>query len=145
MKRLILFELIRRMTSKSDFFRKFRVLIFSAVLILFLTTGLLIWGGVMTFKYAGSLINSAQVQTHVEDLGSRFKTELDSFPQVTLTSCWEKALSLVNVEPWVTRTLDHNLSNLRQACIEPKSQPCHGESCLDSKNKINNSESEQMI
>lgn len=120
MKQILFFEILNKLKDKPKLMRKIKI--FAAVGIVgFLITGtLIIWAGVSAMNYVASsadqFIQAPFAQSQVENI----KTELKDLPQLQAMNCWNKAQSLLAVQPWLERTTIDNLTNLKAACFEAK-------------------------
>lgn len=140
MKKLILIEIAKHIRAKPNLKRKLKVFAVVGVIGFFITTGLVVWAGVSTMRFASQQIQSVNVQGHLKNIESRWL----SHPTITMTSCWDKAQSLVNYDSWATSPLVENLYNLKVACLEAK-PTCEGDFCREMKERMNIDGKEQII
>lgn len=132
MKKMILFELLRKLKSNPHLKRKVKVFVGVAFVGIFITGALAIWAGVSAYSYvaekANVVMQSPQTAAHVESL----KTEVKGLRLQPL-GCWVKAQSLMAVEPWLARPVLDNLKNLKVACFEAAAPVCEGHECAEFK------------
>lgn len=135
MKHIIVYEILDKLKRNPKLMRKAKV--FAVVgLVGFLLIGTLtIWAGLSAINYLASSVNQAIqspiTQGHVE-------SEIKSLPSFQAVNCWGKAQTLLGVRPWLDRPAFENLTNLKVACFEQKSNLCEGSNC-EHMNEISNS------
>lgn len=131
MKQLFLLEILQKLRAQPELMRKFKALAVVAFLGFIFICGLTVWGGITAFSYvatnANEAIHSPSVQANLADL----KTELKSLPKFQAWNCWEKAQSLIAVQPWLERPAAGNLVSLKVACFEDKNVACKGPACIE--------------
>ena len=129
MKKFLFLEILEQLKARPKLMKKFKILAVLGVVGFLITGTLLIWAGVSAMSYVTSsathYIQSPVIQHHVENI----KTELKSLPRVEAASCWEKAQSLIAVQPWLERPALENMALLGVACFEQRPTTCQDEAC----------------
>ena len=117
MKRELVIELIRKIKAKPNLKRKLKIFVLIGLVGFIFTCALTIWAGLTAFNYvalkANELAHSPIALTQVENL----KTELKALPKLQSINCWASAQSLMNIQPWLERTVIDNLITLKVACL----------------------------
>lgn len=131
MKKEIFRKLLYNLKTKPHLLRK--VKIFAAVgLVGFLILGsLLVWAGFSTLQFianqANQIVLSPNVQAQVETL----KTEVKGMTLLQPLNCWDRAQSLLAVQPWLERPALDNFLNLKVACLGTNPKVCEGPECVE--------------
>ena len=131
MKNQILRKVLHNLKTKPHLLRK--VKIFAAVgLVGFLVLGsLLVWAGFSTLRYianqANQIVLSPNIQAQVETL----KTEVKGMTILRPLNCWDRAQSLLAIQPWLERPALDNFLNLKVACLGNKPKACEGPVCVE--------------
>lgn len=143
MKKTVLLDIISKLRARPDLMRKAKVFVAVGIVGLLVMSGLLIWAGVSTFKFVASkaneVIESPQNAAHLKDL----KSGIQGFSAVQALGCWDKAISLMAVEPWVVRPALENLENLKVSCLQKVSKVCEGPECVQ-KQQLNATKGETI-
>lgn len=138
MKHIIVYEILDKLKRNPKLMRKAKVFVVVGLVGVLLTGALTIWAGVSAINYlatsANQAIQSPITQGHVESL----KSEIKSLPGFQAANCWGKAQTLLGVQPWLERPAFENLTNLKVACFEQKSNLCRGSNC-ETMNEVTNS------
>ncbi len=123
MKQFVLFQILEKLISKPNIWRKVKVFLIVGFVGFLITGAFAIWAGIAAMSYVASsavqVIQSPAVQSHVEDL----KTELNGQTSFHAANCWAKAQHLLGVQPWLERPALENLADLKVACFSPESLP----------------------
>ena len=129
MRNLTFFEIWKRLERKPKFKRKLKIFAIVGLLGFFMTSSLAIWTGVAVWDYfsaKGNLGVSSGTSEYIENL----RTRIDAIPNINARNCWDKAQSLIGIEPWLARPLADNLVHLKVACLEAKRpSECIGSDC----------------
>lgn len=125
MKKIILYELMRKIKHEPQLMRKFKIFAFVGFVGVLITGGLIIWAGVSAVGYVASKANQA-IQSPL--------------PRFQALNCWGRAQSLLAVQPWIERPVFDNLVSLKFACLEQKPAICEGQNCNEFKNFKNTEE-----
>lgn len=137
MKKVILFELLRKLKTQPKQMRKVKIFAVVGVAGFLLVSTLAIWAGISAVSFVASkateIIHSPQAAQQVENL----RTEVKELPRLQALNCWGKAQSLMAVEPWLARPALDNLKNLKVACLEERSTVCEGHECTEMKELMN--------
>ncbi len=140
MKQDIIFQVLRKIKAKPDLMRKLKIFAVLGVVGFLITGALAIWAGVSAFNYVASktseVIQSPTTQVQVENV----KIELKRLPRFQALNCWNKAQSLMAVQPWLERPAIDNLVNLKVACLEQLPAVCEGTECENMKKLMNTAE-----
>lgn len=132
MKRLIIFEILRKLKSKPELMRKAKILAVVGLVGFVFVGGLAIWAGIAAFQYAVTTANQAvtspSIQSHVQNAKAEFKQI-----QLNPLNCWNKAQSLMAVQPWFEQPALNLLQNLKVACLDAAPAVCEGSECTQTK------------
>ena len=116
MKKLILMELLRKASGNPQFQRNFKRLAIFGVVGILIATSLIIWAGVSAVSFVTSKATQAMhsdvALSYVGDVEEKIK----DFSKAQASNCWQKAQSLVAIQPWVDNTIGQNLISLKAAC-----------------------------
>lgn len=138
MKKTILLEIVKNLKSKPKLMKKLKVLVVVGIVSFVMIGGLLIWASVSVVKHviaSTQVILSPATQEQLQSV----KSELKKI-QFQPLSCWEKAQSLMAVEPWLARSAIDNLKNLKVACLKEEMSQCEGGECSNLEKTINTAE-----
>ncbi|MFN7728558.1 MAG: hypothetical protein ACK5P7_05335 [Bdellovibrio sp.] len=117
MNKLILLEIWRKAQTQPRVMRKLKIFLIVGVLGCVLTASLVIWAGISALSFvvgkSRDLMQSPQVSAHVEKMQD-LPVHAVTFQPV---ECWQRALSLLAVEPWVLQSALTNLQNLKASCL----------------------------
>ena len=141
MKNMIPPELLAQLRLTPHLKKKLKVFAIVGAIGFAITSALVVWAGVSLVRLASHQIQAVDVYKHVESL----EAKVTSLPTLAAVSCWDKAQSLLTLEPWLTRHITDNFRNLKAACLEAKPPICEGAACQDIKRRLNIAESEQTI
>lgn len=141
MKRLIFFEILRRFKSAPALKRKLKIFLVVGVVGFFVTSALVIWAGIAGVRYVANLAQDTSVTTQVESL----KHEVREMPALMKVGCWDKAQSLIGVEPWLERPIADNFRNLKVACLGKQEPLCKGAECDAIKRGLSTAEKGETI
>lgn len=144
MKREIFFELIHKLKEKPHLMRKLKIFAVIGIVGFVITGALTIWAGVTAFNYVAIKATEAVQAPSTLMYVNNLKTELKSLPKIQAISCWAKAQSLLEIQPWLERPAIDNLVNLKVACLENRVQVCEGAECDSIKKKLNTAEGETI-
>lgn len=119
MKKYIFFELMRNIKSKPELMRKMKVFAAVGAFGFLLMGSLIIWAGISAVSYftrvTKEVIQSPQTVLHVENIKSEVKGVSTIIQSV---DCWDKAQSLMTLEPWLQKPAMDNLNSLIKTCLE---------------------------
>ena len=121
-------------------FKKYKTLILAGALVLFVTTGLIIWAGVIATKKVVSVLQAQNINIEMSQVANQAQAAYTNFQPLP---CWLKAQSLMNVQPWLERPMLENLNHLKSACLA-KAEDCKADDCNkteDKQDKQNNQRS----
>jgi|NOAtaT_6_FD_contig_51_1304863_length_1030_multi_2_in_0_out_0_3 hypothetical protein len=145
MKRFIFLEILKRIQSKPEYKRKFKIflLVFSGVFVL--TTGFLIWGAIQltssAIHFAQNISRDASssetllpppptdISKVIAPLSSLGTSVGASFGNFNLGQCWGAALSLSDWQVWLQRPLLENFNLLTSQCFPQAQTDCQNQSC----------------
>ncbi len=140
MKKIIFYELMRNLKHKPHLQRKLKIFVAIGIVGFLITGGIVIWAGISAMGYvaakATQVVQSPSAQQHLESL----KTEVQALPKIQTLNCWDKAQSLMAVEPWLARPALDNLNDLRVACLEQRPAVCEGHECTQMKKQMHTAE-----
>lgn len=125
MKQLIISEILKRFKASPRLKRKLKIFLTVAAVGFFVSSALLVWAGVGVVRYVAELAQNKNVSSQVESL----ETGLRHMPALTKIGCWDKAQSLIGVEPWLEKPIADNFRNLKVACLEAEDPICIGSEC----------------
>lgn len=115
MKRPLLAEGLRWLQAnpnRKKLLRKFAVVSF----IFLLSVGAMaVWAGVTAVGYVSEIAQRPKTQETVGELRTMVS---DGAKSVTLGNCWKTASDLLQVQPWVEKSVVHHLRSLKVACLE---------------------------
>ena len=103
-----------------------KILAIASVLI-FIFTGLLVWGVVAGFNY----LAEARPQVVVQEKIQLIQEKVQKITNVSLIQCWDKAHNIFSNELWLSFPLVNTIESLKTACFqqlpadEPKEQNGH--------------------
>lgn len=139
MRRVVLFEILRKIKSRPALFKKVKIFFFVGIVGFVFVGGIAIWVGISTLKYvaetANQVITSPSTQSQIQNAKNELK-KLHFQPM----NCWGEAQSLLAVQPWIEKPVFDNLRNLKVACLDSKPAFCEGVECSQMKQLINTSE-----
>ena len=141
MKRLIIFEILRKLKSKPELMRKVKILAVVGFVGFMFVGGLAIWAGISAFQYAVTTANQAVTSPAIQSHLQKAKAELEQI-QLNPISCWNKAQSLMAVQPWLEQPALNHLRNLKIACLDAVPALCEGHECTQMKKDTNTTEGE---
>jgi len=140
MKQIIFYELMRKLRHKPNLKRKLKIFAWVGVIAFVVLSGMMVWAGLSAVNYVASkanqILQSPMTQQHFESL----KTEVQLFPKFQALNCWNKAQSLMSVEPRLARPALENINNLTLSCLEKKPAVCEGNECSQLKQLIHTAE-----
>ncbi|MES2769890.1 MAG: hypothetical protein V4596_12155 [Bdellovibrionota bacterium] len=120
MKKIIFLEILNELKAKPHLMKKVKIFAVVGFVGLLITGALTIWAGLTVMNYvaiqATNAVQSPVAQMNIESL----KSEVEKLPKLQALSCWNKAQSLIAVQPWLERPALENLANLKSACLEDK-------------------------
>lgn len=143
MKSSIWFEIINKLKSKPQLKRKVKIFVAVSLVGVLFVGAMTIWAGISTYKYLAASVNQGMTSSTVQNQIQNMKTELRQI-QFQPLSCWNKAQSLLAVQPWIERTLVDNLQNLKMACLESNNIICEGYECNQMKQNMNTAKGETI-
>ena len=112
--------------------RKVKILALVGLVGFVFVGGLAIWAGIAAFQYAVTTANQAvtspSIQSHVQNAKAEFKQI-----QLNPLNCWNKAQSLMAVQPWLEQPALNLLQNLKVACLDGAPAACEGSECTQTK------------
>ena len=79
--------------------------------------GLVLWAGVRVASHVVEVARAPETQVKVERIQSEAAQVAGRF---SFEQCWSKAMSLVDVQPWIDHSLVKNLESLRTSCFQSK-------------------------
>ncbi len=139
MKRLIIFEILRKIKSRPEVLRKVKIIAFISLVGFVLVGALTIWAGVSAFKYVVATTNQAVMSPQIKNQVQNMQSELKQI-QLQPLSCWNKAQSLLALQPWLEKAALDNLRNLKVACLDSLPAVCEGDECTQMKKTMNTAE-----
>ena len=139
MKRVIIFEILRKIKSRPELMRKVKIFAVIGLVGFVFIGGLAIWAGVSAFRYVVATTNQAVMSPQLQNQVQNVKTELKQI-QLQPLSCWNKAQSLMAVQPWLEKPALDNLRNLKVACLDSVPTVCEGYECNQIKKMMNTAE-----
>lgn len=116
MKQPELLKLIEQLKNKPSLLRKLKIFAIIGAAGLIVTSALLIWAGVAAYTYVADKAGAVTTIEQVDKFGSQIQAGLLGLDPMT---CWEKAQTLMAVEPWLQKPAIENLNNLKLACVQP--------------------------
>jgi hypothetical protein len=143
MKHSILFEIINKLKSKPALMRKVKIFAVVGLFGFMFVGGMTIWAGISAYKYVVASVNQGLTSPTVQSQVQNMKTELKQI-QFQPLSCWNKAQSLLAVQPWLERPALDNFHNLKLACLDSHSAICEGYECHQMKKIINTAQGETI-
>lgn len=128
MKKIIFFEIIRKLKSNPALMRKAQGLAIVGLVGVVLMAGLTLWAGIAAVNYLTVSVNQVAGSPILHE---KLKTVKSEFQRIEFQplDCWGKAQSLASFQPWIERPALENLRNLKVACLNPKTPICQGLSC----------------
>ncbi len=129
MKKYLLYELLQLIRTRPDLKRKLKIFLLVGFVGFVLVGGLAVWGTIKAVQIvadkAGAVIENPQIQAQVQEQAQNFNVT-----QFNALNCWDSAIRLVGVRPWLERPVYQNLDNLKQACFPQEGEKkCEGEAC----------------
>lgn len=118
MKYALIFKIINQLRTQPKLLRKVKVIMAVGGFISLGVLVLAIMIGVSSFNF---------VATKTENL--LLASQKTNLPSLKPLECWNKALSLVGVEPWLTKPMVDNFTGLKMACIESPPTKCEAKDC----------------
>lgn len=112
MKRLILFELLRRVATNRQLKRTVTIFLGVGLIGGLLIGGLVVWGGITAFKSVADLGTHPMVQEKILNL----ETEIQNAPALVKAGCWGTVKSLMDVESWIEKPIVENYNTIKAAC-----------------------------
>lgn len=140
MKRLILYEIMRRAGHDGRLKRKLMIFAGLAIVTLVITGGLFIWAGVATVQYVAGLAQNVRVTQDLPTLSA----EVGSRPLLN-QGCLAEAKNFMSLQVWLEQPIARNLNALNSACFGDNSRPCEGENCGQTERAPQSNESPNLI
>jgi len=75
--------------------------------------GLVIWGGIATFKGVAGLAKDAELSPKVAEVSETLK----KVAVLPAEGCWDAAQRLLDVQVWLEKPISENVNSLKLACI----------------------------
>lgn len=75
--------------------------------------GLVIWGGIATFKGVAGLAKDAELSPKAAEVGETLK----KVAVLPAEGCWDAAQRLLNIQVWLEKPIGENVNSLKLACI----------------------------
>lgn len=124
MKKYIFYELMRNLRSKPELLRKMKIFAVVGAFGFLVVGSLVIWAGISAFGFvtnvAKEVIQSPRTSMHVENIKSEAKEISTALMGV---NCWDKAQSLMTLDPWLQKPALDNLNSLIATCFENAKEP----------------------
>lgn len=139
MKHAIIYEIIRELKAKPALMRKLKIFAVVGLVGFVLVGGLTIWAGVAAVKYVATSANQIISSPTAHEQIQNARNELQKV-QFQPLNCWDKAQSLLSVQPWIEKTVFDNLRNLKIACLETPPAVCEGDQCSQMKKLMHTAE-----
>jgi hypothetical protein len=103
-----------RFQKKRKKFKIILALTFCGSLLIF---ALVVWGGVAAVEYVASAANQTLILTEANQQIAQLKEESKILSTFRPLSCFDKAQSLISVQPWLEQSMSVNFLNLKAACF----------------------------
>lgn len=139
MKHAIIYEIIRKLKAKPALMRKVKIFAVLGLVGFVFVGGLAIWAGVSALKYVVASTSQVMSSPKAQEQIQIAKTELQKI-QFQPLNCWDKAQSLMAVQPWLEKPAFDNLRNLKVACLDSQVPVCEGSECSQMKQLMNTAE-----
>lgn len=133
MRRLILFEILRRIGWPPPLARRLKIFVGIGLFTVFLAGGLVVWGLVAGVRHIAGVGQSFDVQAKAQAI----TTEVRDLPALIQVGCWQKAQTLLSVSVWLEKPIADNLKNLKTACLKNQNQVCERQECEAMKRSLN--------
>jgi hypothetical protein len=124
-KRLILFEILKRLNSNPSARRKLKAFLAVGVVVIVLSLGLLVWGTVAAFQFATTAAKDLNLPTSVEIV----KSEIKEAPPILQPGCLQRAKGFMSVRVWLEEPIGQTLQELKAACFFDEPGACAGKDC----------------
>lgn len=135
MKTDVFFKMLKKLTRESIPIKKLRVFVAVGIIGLFITGGLATWASFAALNYLTTKADQAS-----QDSFQNLRAELQVLSKINTLNCWNKAQSLLAVQPWIERSTIDNLIGLKVACLEHRPSSCDGVNCQQMKDLTNTAE-----
>jgi hypothetical protein len=116
MKQIIFLEIMKQLKSKPQLMKKLKIFAFVGLVGFIFLGGLTIWLGIKALNYtvntASTYLSSPTTQEQISKVNSEIQ-ELQFQPH----NCWNKAQSLLAIQPWLEKPALENLKNLKTECV----------------------------
>ena len=129
MKKYFLYELMKMLKQKPETMKKLKILIVVGLASVVIIGGLLVWGTVTAVNYVATQAEQTLSTQTAQEQITKLKSTAESLPTLNTLSCWQKAESLMNLQPWLANTVVNNLLQLKSACFGEISQNCEETTC----------------
>lgn len=139
MKKLILFEFLRKLKSKPAMMRQLKIIVLVGFMGLIFVGGIAIWTGVQAINYVVATTSDAIKSPAIQSQFNVAKREIQQI-QLQPLSCWNKVQSLLAIQPWLEKPALYNFKNLKVACFNAISPVCEGFECTQMKNIMTTAE-----
>lgn len=130
MKKYLFYELLNLIRTRPDLKKKVKIFVMVGLVGLIVVSGLAIWAGLSAISFvaskANAVIQAPTAQVQLENL----KNQAPQLAQIQVLGCWDSAVALLQVRPWLERSASQNLQSLIQGCFPSQPwQECQGEPC----------------
>lgn len=129
MKKHLIYELTKMLKQNPETMKKFKIFIVVGLASFVVIGGLVVWGSISALSFlATKAEQTLSTQTAQEQI-TKLKSTAESLPALNTLSCWQKAESLMNLQPWLANTVVNNLMQLKSACLDEVAQNCEESTC----------------
>ena len=139
MKKVIFFEILRKLKREPHLMQKVKTFAIIGVIAFVLVGGVAVWAGISAMKIAATSANQMVFSPTTQGYLHQAKSELKQM-QFQPVDCWGKAQSLLTVQPWLEKPALDNLKNLKVACLDSKPAVCEGHACEQIKELMHTAE-----
>lgn len=128
MKQIIFLEMLRKLKSNPGLMRKVKIFAIVGAIGFVVIATLVVWAGISAFNYVAGKTNEVIQSPYAASQVENLKTEVYGLSNLQPLPCWDKAQTLIAVEPWLARPAMDNIKSLQVACF--KAAPvCEGDEC----------------
>jgi len=119
MNRIDLENIRHKLKSSPSFMKKVKIFVIVIGIGFLLTTGLVVWGTIAAINYVASASSKIKVSEPMQSVTA----ELQGLQNIISLACWNRTLSFLNWQVWVSRPLGDNLNDLKLSCLGPPERP----------------------
>ncbi len=132
MKNQIFLRVLHNLKTKPHVLKKVKILAAVGLISFLILGSLLIWAGISTLRYIANQANQVALSPNIQAQVETLKTEVKGMTLLQPLNCWDRAQSLLAVQPWLERPAMDNFLNLKVACLGQKKKICEGPECAES-------------